>query len=125
MLDHLVAGGLPHNMKCKENIVKEYQEEAGIPKSISTAAAPAGAVSDMDISGYCCKRDVLFSYDLKLTDGFVPNKEDGEVHSFKLIPVNHVAGLRFSDLVVLWASLISCLDTGTMALSSRSPPLED
>ncbi|KAF5191465.1 Nudix hydrolase domain, partial [Thalictrum thalictroides] len=93
MLDHLVAGGLPHNMTCKENIIKECEEEAGIPKSISTAAVPVGAVSYMDINGYCYKRDVLFCYDLKLTDGFIPSNQDGEVQSFKLIPIHHVANI--------------------------------
>lgn len=36
MLDHLVAGGLPYGISCKENIIKECEEEAGIPRSIST-----------------------------------------------------------------------------------------
>ncbi|PIA51737.1 hypothetical protein AQUCO_01100541v1 [Aquilegia coerulea] len=93
MLDLLVAGGIPHNMTCKENIIKECQEEAGIPESISKAAAPVGAVSYMDISGYCYKREVLFCHDIKLTDGFIPNNQDGEVQSFKLIPINHVANI--------------------------------
>ncbi|MED6210456.1 Nudix hydrolase 20, chloroplastic, variant 2 [Stylosanthes scabra] len=37
MLDHLVAGGLPHGIDCKENVVKECEEEAGIPRSISSS----------------------------------------------------------------------------------------
>ncbi|KAL2929282.1 Nudix hydrolase 20 chloroplastic [Bienertia sinuspersici] len=35
MLDHLVAGGLPHGIPCGENMIKECEEEAGIPISIS------------------------------------------------------------------------------------------
>ncbi|KAK4479173.1 hypothetical protein RD792_014684 [Penstemon davidsonii] len=35
-LDHLVAGGLPHGISCGENLVKECEEEAGIPRSISS-----------------------------------------------------------------------------------------
>ncbi|XP_021903277.1 nudix hydrolase 20, chloroplastic-like isoform X2 [Carica papaya] len=35
MLDHLVAGGLPHGMACGENLIKECEEEAGIPRSIA------------------------------------------------------------------------------------------
>uniref|UniRef100_A0A803NX71 Nudix hydrolase domain-containing protein n=1 Tax=Cannabis sativa TaxID=3483 RepID=A0A803NX71_CANSA len=93
MLDHLVAGGLPHGIACGENVVKECQEEAGIPKSISSSAIPVGAVSYMDIDGYRYKRDVLFCYDLKLPESFIPKNEDGEVESFKLIPVAHVANV--------------------------------
>ncbi|KAL5572706.1 hypothetical protein UlMin_022303 [Ulmus minor] len=93
MLDQLVAGGLPHGISCGENIVKECEEEAGIPRSIASGATPVGAVSYMDIDGYGYKRDVLFCYDLKLPESFIPNNEDGEVESFKLIPVEHVANV--------------------------------
>ncbi|KAM0825000.1 hypothetical protein ACQ4PT_069854 [Festuca glaucescens] len=52
MLDHLVAGGLPYGISCKENIIKECEEEAGIPRSMSTNATSVGAVSYMDIDGF-------------------------------------------------------------------------
>ncbi|XP_062090718.1 nudix hydrolase 20, chloroplastic-like [Humulus lupulus] len=93
MLDHLVAGGLPHGIACGENVVKECEEEAGIPRSISSSAIAVGAVSYMDIDKYRYKRDVLFCYDLKLPESFIPKNEDGEVESFKLIPVTHVANV--------------------------------
>ncbi|XP_024967998.1 nudix hydrolase 20, chloroplastic-like [Cynara cardunculus var. scolymus] len=91
MLDHLVAGGLPHGISCGENLVKECEEEAGIPNSISSRAIPVGAVSYMDIDGYRFKRDVLFCYDLKLPESFIPSNQDGEVGSFKLLPITLVA----------------------------------
>ncbi|KAG8367397.1 hypothetical protein BUALT_Bualt16G0067700 [Buddleja alternifolia] len=92
-LDHLVAGGLPYGISCGENIVKECEEEAGIPRSISSTATAVGAVSYMDIDGYRLKRDVLFCYDLKLPEDFIPTNKDGEVESFKLVPVTHVANI--------------------------------
>lgn len=91
MLDHLVAGGLPHGISPGDNLVKECEEEAGIPSSISSRAIPVAAVSYMDIDGYRFKRDVLFCYDLKLPETFIPNNQDGEVGSFKLVPVPLVA----------------------------------
>ncbi|KAL6655764.1 hypothetical protein ACP70R_006590 [Stipagrostis hirtigluma subsp. patula] len=93
MLDHLVAGGLPYGISCKENIIKECEEEAGIPRSLATNATSVGAVSYMDIEGFRYKRDVLFCYDLKLPADFIPNNEDGEVDSFRLIPVPHAANI--------------------------------
>ncbi|XP_010249854.1 PREDICTED: nudix hydrolase 20, chloroplastic-like isoform X2 [Nelumbo nucifera] len=93
MLDHLVAGGLPHGITCKENILKECEEEAGLPRSISNRAVPVGVVSYMDINGYSFKRDVLFCYDLELPDEFIPTNQDGEVESFKLVPVTHVMNI--------------------------------
>ncbi|XP_019056325.1 PREDICTED: nudix hydrolase 20, chloroplastic-like, partial [Tarenaya hassleriana] len=92
-LDHLVAGGLPHGIGCGENVVKECEEEAGIPKTIAEKAIPVGAVSYMDINEYRFKRDVLFCYDLQLSEDFVPRNQDGEVESFKLIPVMQVANV--------------------------------
>ncbi|CAL5186525.1 unnamed protein product [Lathyrus oleraceus] len=91
MLDHLVAGGLPHGIGCLENVVKECEEEAGIPRSISIKAKSVGVVSYKDIEGYRYKRDVLFCYDLILPENFEPKNIDGEVESFKLIPVEQVA----------------------------------
>lgn len=93
MLDHLVAGGLPHGISCGENVVKECEEEAGISSSIAKQAKPVGIVSYMDIEGYRYKRDVLFCYDLKLPENFLPKNQDGEVGSFKLIPVTLVANV--------------------------------
>ncbi|KAL1823865.1 hypothetical protein ACET3Z_010643 [Daucus carota] len=93
MLDHLVAGGLPYGISCGDNIVKECEEEAGIVKSIASQAIPVGVVSYMDIDAYRYKRDVLFCYDLKLPESFVPKNQDGEVGSFRLIPVQLVANV--------------------------------
>ncbi|KAL3632949.1 Nudix hydrolase 20, chloroplastic [Castilleja foliolosa] len=102
-LDHLVAGGLPHGISCAENIVKECEEEAGIPRSISSKDDPrhsyllrataVGAVSYLDIDGYRLKRDVLFCYDLQLPEDFVPVNKDGEVESFNLVTVTNVANI--------------------------------
>ncbi|PKA64215.1 Nudix hydrolase 20, chloroplastic [Apostasia shenzhenica] len=93
MLDHLVAGGLPHGITCKENLVKECDEEAGIPRYIAEKAVSVGAVSYIDIEGHRFKRDVLFCYDLELPIDFVPKNEDGEVDSFRMIPVPLVANI--------------------------------
>ncbi|KAL9810873.1 Nudix hydrolase 20 [Arabidopsis thaliana] len=93
MLDHLVAGGLPHGISCGGNLVKECEEEAGISRAIADRAIAVGAVSYLDIDQYCFKRDVLFCYDLELPEDFVPKNQDGEVESFKLIPVAQVASV--------------------------------
>ncbi|RVW47552.1 Nudix hydrolase 20, chloroplastic [Vitis vinifera] len=82
---------LPHGIACMENVMKECEEEAGIPRSMSKEAVPVGAVSYGDIDGYRYKRDVLFCYDLKLPEDFIPKNQDGEVESFRLIPVSQVA----------------------------------
>ncbi len=97
-LDHIVAGGQPYGLGVAENLIKEAQEEAGIPAALAAKAVPVGAVS------YRCERpeglrdDVLFCYDLDLPEDFAPANQDGEVESFALWPMEEVlARIRDTD----------------------------
>ena len=93
-LDHLAAGGLPANMDPGVCAVKECEEEASVPPALAaTALAPASTVSyNSDYRG-CCKRDVLFCYDLRLPREFAPEPNDGEVESFVLVPMEEACRL--------------------------------
>jgi len=106
-LDHLVAGGLPHGMGLADNLIKECDEEAGIPTDLAEQAVPVGVVS------YCAelkkglKPDVLYCYDLALPSGFVPRPQDGETAEFYLWPVERVAEVvQASDEFKLNCSLV-------------------
>ena len=67
MLDHIVAGALPHNISPLENVIKECAEEANIPREIAVKAKPVGAVSYRGSDEFgCLKRDTLICFDLKL-----------------------------------------------------------
>lgn len=106
-LDHLVAGGLPHGAGLAENLIKECDEEAGIPADLAKQAVPVGVVS------YCAelkkglKPDVLYCYDLALPSGFVPRPQDGETAEFYLWPVERVAEVvRDSDEFKLNCNLV-------------------
>ncbi|KAK7841698.1 nudix hydrolase 20 [Quercus suber] len=89
-------------------------DSLSLTNEIINRAIPVGTVSYMDIDGYRYKRDVLFCYDLKLPASFRPENQGrpiqalllqlllsvpkdsschGEVDSFKLIPVTHVANV--------------------------------
>jgi 8-oxo-dGTP pyrophosphatase MutT (NUDIX family) len=87
MLDHMVAGGQPAGLGLMENVIKECEEEAGIPEDLVKAGIQAtGAIS---YSGYDPKsskisRVVLFNYDLYLPSDFEPKPVDGEVEEFFL-----------------------------------------
>ena len=90
----------PHGLSVRENLVKEAQEEAGIPRQLAEQAKPAGAVSytSKGPSGVGVKRDVLFVYDLELPGDFVPQAMDGEVESFELLPAREVLDIvAFTD----------------------------
>lgn len=89
MLDHLVAGG-QGQIGCMENVVKEAEEEAGIPRELALQARSVGAVSYRMKVDEGVKQDVLYVYDLELPKDFVPRAMDGEVEQFMLWPIERV-----------------------------------
>jgi hypothetical protein len=60
-------------------VVKECGEEAGIPEHLARQARPVGYVSYASMQPEGLKPDVLFTYDIKLPEVFVPQPQDGEV----------------------------------------------
>ena len=103
MLDHIVAGGQPEGLSLMENVIKECEEEAGIPPEIARPGVnlrPAGVVSyeesqkhTLGSSGesfYTISRVVLFNYDLYLPKDFVPKPVDGEVEEFFLWRIDQI-----------------------------------
>ncbi|MBF0850602.1 NUDIX domain-containing protein [Gluconobacter sp. R75690] len=92
-LDHLVAGGMSAGLDPQTTVIKEAQEEAGIPTEL---AATARAVSRIEYAlerPEGLRRDVLHCYDLLLPQDFTPIAEDGEVESFHLLPIQEVVAL--------------------------------
>ena len=90
MLDNFVAGGQPAGLGPMENVIKEAEEEAGVPAGLAATARPAGAVSYRHETDEGLKPDVLYCYDLELPAAFEPEPRDGEVEEFHLWPVERV-----------------------------------
>ena len=106
-LDNMVAGGLPWQISLEENLLKECQEEAGLPVELVRQAVPTGMVSYNRVAERGYRPDVLYCYDLELSPGFVPQNTDGEVESFILLPVQEVARLvRETDEFKLNCNLV-------------------
>jgi len=84
--DPTVAGGQPHDLSVYANLVKEAQEEAGVPEELLEAARSAGAVSlnTARPDGSCLKHSVYFIFDLLVDSAFTPRAVDGEVERFEL-----------------------------------------
>jgi 8-oxo-dGTP pyrophosphatase MutT (NUDIX family) len=85
-LDNLVAGGIGNGHGIADTLVKECEEEASLPASLSTTAIPAGAVSYRMENRLGIRDDVLFVYDLETPADFVPKNNDGEIVEFTLMP---------------------------------------
>jgi Domain of unknown function (DUF4743) len=89
-LDNLVAGGVGNGHGLDETLLKEGDEEASIPTSITKHALPVGAVSYRMETELGIRDDVLFVYDLEMPADFLPQNRDGEIVHFDLVPASLV-----------------------------------
>ncbi|MFK5983948.1 MAG: DUF4743 domain-containing protein [Pseudomonadota bacterium] len=92
-LDHLVAGGHGSGMAIKTTMLKECQEEAGMSEEIAKHAIPVASINYNQQVNDKFSRDVLFIYDIKLNQDFVPINTDGEVEEFYLWPIEKVLSI--------------------------------
>ena len=90
MLDNFVAGGQPIGIGLMDNVIKEAEEEAGVPPGLAARAVSVGAVSYCMETPEGLKPDVQFAFDLELPPGFEPRNADGEIDAFHLWPVERV-----------------------------------
>ena len=98
MLDNMVGGGQPAGLSLFENLIKECEEEAGIPETLARRSIPVGTISYCHSDGRGLKRDVLYCFDLALPPTFQPHCTDGEVESFARYPIDQVLEIiRTSD----------------------------
>ena len=97
-LDNLVAGGIGNGLGLGETLLKEGEEEASLPRRLTSRAVPAGAVSYRMENELGIRDDVLFVFDLEIPADFVPKNEDGEIVHFELMPASAVLDrVRTSD----------------------------
>ncbi|MBL8838091.1 MAG: DUF4743 domain-containing protein [Alphaproteobacteria bacterium] len=89
-LDHMVAGAQPAGLSLRENLVKECDEEAGVPEALARRAVSVGAISYILANEGGLKRDTLFCFDLEVPADFVPRNRDGEIAEFTLRPAAEV-----------------------------------
>ncbi len=93
LLDNTVAGGLPYRMTARECLIKEAEEEAGIPPEWTAAAVPVSAITYCAETHEGLRPDVQFCYDLELPSDFTPVCHDGEIEEFMLMPIEEVAAV--------------------------------
>src|SRR5262249_7037205 len=74
----------------EENLVKESQEEAGIPEQLVRAAKRTGTITYARQQAHMLRRDTLFVFDLELPASFTPVNQDGEVLDFRLMEATEV-----------------------------------
>lgn len=98
MLDLIVGGGQPIGLTPWQNLLKECEEEAGIPAALAQGAQPVGLVTLLVEAGEGLRVGQQFNYDLELPEDFRPRNLDGEVAGFELLPVSEIVHrLRSAD----------------------------
>jgi 8-oxo-dGTP pyrophosphatase MutT (NUDIX family) len=84
-LDNIVAGGIGNGHGVEETLLKESEEEASLPTSLTRNSVPVGAVSYRMETELGIRDDVLFVYDLEMPADCVPQNQDGEIVQFELM----------------------------------------
>lgn len=107
-LDHLVAGGVPAGYTPFAALLKEAQEEAGLPESLTAQASLKATFRYNMERPEGLRRDLIYAYDLELPESFVPQAMDGEVEGFLLWPLTQVkevllttSSFKFNVILVL------------------------
>lgn len=107
-LDQIAAGGQPYDIGLLENVIKECEEEASIPRALAKQAQPVSAISYRYDLAVGLRPDVIFNYDLCLPEDFVPQVNDDEVESFECYPmpelldlITHSRQFKFNSAVVV------------------------
>ncbi len=81
-LDSLVGGGIQGGDTPLETLVRECQEEAGIPRNLARRAVPVGVIDSsagaLDGGDPVFHRERAMLYDLKVPLDFIPKPVDGE-----------------------------------------------
>ena len=97
-LDHLVAGGVPAGYSPAQALVKEAEEEAGLPAALLDGAVHRAVIDYAMQRPEGLRRDRVHSYDVVLPASFIPEPRDGEVEAFELLPLADVlARVRGTD----------------------------
>ena len=86
-LDHIAAGGVAAGSTPWATLLKEAEEEAGLPPELTVGASAAGWLDYAMARPEGLRRDRLYVYDLDLPELFTPQPHDGEVATFELWPL--------------------------------------
>ena len=97
-LDNIAAGGITADETPWVSARRELWEEAGIPEKIAENIQPIGRIHmRRPIAGRGFHDELLFIYDLALSDHFIPTNHDGEVSGFIEISLAEAAARILAD----------------------------
>lgn len=110
MWDNLVAGGMPHGSHPLETLIRECDEESGIPPDLAGRAAPHGVIEVLREIPEGVQWEHVYIYDLTLPPDFVPVNRDGEVAEHRRIEPGALLAIMADRAMTVDATLVT-LDT--------------
>jgi 8-oxo-dGTP pyrophosphatase MutT (NUDIX family) len=107
MLDNLVGGGVPHHQTPWQALLREAWEEAGLAPELAAQAQSAGVLAEHRDIPEGLQHEWLYSFDLALPPGHVPQNQDGEVAAFTLMAPAQVMQHLTTDAMTVDAALVT------------------
>jgi len=106
-LDNLVGGGVPWGQSPAQTVVREAWEEAGLrPAQLAGLTAGRRFLVLRDVAEGL-QREQISVYDLALPPDLLPINQDGEVHSFTLMPVEQALAHAAAGDMTVDAALVT------------------
>ncbi|TWG86726.1 Isopentenyldiphosphate isomerase [Cupriavidus gilardii J11] len=103
--DNLVAGGMPHGSDPLATLVRECEEESGIPPALAAHAQPHGFVEVLREIDEGVQWEQVFVFDLQVPADFVPVNRDGEVAEHRRIGLAPLLAIMADGAMTLDATL--------------------
>ncbi|AZG14026.1 NUDIX hydrolase [Cupriavidus pauculus] len=107
MWDNLVAGGVPAGSDPLETLVRECDEESGIPPALAGQAQAHGALDVLREIPEGVQWERVYIYDLLLPPDFVPHNRDGEVAEHRHIDPEALLAIMAGRAMTVDATLVT------------------
>lgn len=107
MWDNLVAGGMPHGSDPLATLVRECEEESGIPPELARGAQAHGVIEVLRDLPEGVQWEQVYVYDLLLPPGFTPHNQDGEVSEHRRVGVAALLAIMSAGAMTVDATMVT------------------
>lgn len=107
MWDNLVAGGMPHGSDPLATLVRECEEESGIPPALARGVQAHGMIEVLRDLPEGVQWEQVYVYDLLLPPGFTPHNQDGEVSEHRRVEVAPLLAIMSAGAMTVDATLVT------------------
>ncbi|CAG2137475.1 NUDIX hydrolase [Cupriavidus numazuensis] len=107
MWDNLVAGGMPHGSDPLATLVRECEEESGIPAALARGVQAHGCIEVLREIPEGVQWEHVYVYDLELSADFKPHNQDGEVAEHRRIGPDALLAIMSAGAMTVDATLVT------------------